>query len=91
MQKKAGILFLDYLDFQIVKINSFYEVVLGKTHPVVPTELLDGGIQPNRRTEVETMSDFIQGMEDFVCPGIIAVVADDCIPDQTVVFENFGP
>ena len=57
----------------------------------MPFEFVDGGVKPDRLAQVELIADFVKRVEDLVCPGVVCLVADDGIPQHSVVFEFFAP
>ena len=67
------------MDFQKIKIYFFYKIILIEACFIVLLKFINSGIQPDRFSKVKLIDNFIQGMEYFVCPGIIAVVADDSV------------
>lgn len=79
------------MDFQIIKINSLNKIILGKTCLVMALEVLNGGIEPDWLAEIKTIAYFIQGMENLVCSGIVAVVLYDSVTDHAVIFKFFCP
>ena len=62
------------LDFQIIKINLFNEVILIKSGFVMFLEILDSGIQPDRISQIHFITDGFQPPEYFVGSGILGIV-----------------
>ena len=85
-------LLLNYLNFQKIKINGFYEIILGKTDLVVKLEFFNRRIQPDWFPQIKLLADGIQRIKDHLCPGQ-RVVRYACyrVPDQMVVFHNLSP
>ena len=66
-------LLLNYLNFQKIKINGFYEIILGKTDLVVKLEFFNRRIQPDWFPQIKLIADGIQRIKDHLCPGQRAV------------------
>ena len=75
-----SLIFFNYLDLQIIKLNMLYEIVLIKTGFGMTLEFLNRGFQPDWFSQIKLIADFIKGMKDFVCACVIAFIADDSIP-----------
>jgi len=71
-----GLIFLEYLDFQIIKFDGFYEIVLIEACFGIAPEIGDGFVKPDGGAEVEFRAGFLQGMEHLVCPGVRGSVFD---------------
>ena len=56
---------------QIVKIDGLYKTVLGKTGLVVTFKVCNIHIQPDGRTEIKLMADFVQRVKNFMGTGIV--------------------
>lgn len=69
----------DYLDFQIVKFDFFYEIILGKVRLAVTLKVGNGSFQPDGLTQIELQTDFFQSVEYFVRAGIVTVILYDNI------------
>ena len=85
------LIFFNYLNFQIVKFNSLYKIVLCKTGFAVPFELGDCLIQPDGFSQIKLITDFFQSAENFVGSGIGTFVFDAGILQYVIVFEGSCP
>ena len=85
------LIFLDHLNFQIIKVNAFYEVVLCKPYLAVAPEIRYGFVQPHRPSQVEPAAYFIQGAENLVCPGIRSAVFNTGVLQHVIVFKSSCP
>ena len=56
MHKKEKSVFFNYMDFQIVKINGFYKIILAKADFIVPFEFGYGGIQPDWLLQIKLLA-----------------------------------
>lgn len=82
---------LNDLDLQIVKIDGLYKTVLGKTGFVVTFKVCNIHIQPDGRTEIKLMADFVQRVKNFMGTGIVTAVLDAGVFQHMIIFKNFGP
>ena len=79
------------MDFQIVKGNRFYELILRKSGFGVALKFLYVGRQPDRFAEVKCKADFIQRLKHFMGSGILRIVFYGQILSQMVVIDYFCP
>lgn len=84
-------LFLNDLNFQIIKINLFNEAVLAEPCPVMALEFTDVGIQPDGLFQIQCIADLFQALKNLVGAGIPVIDAADGIPEQMIVFPYFSP
>lgn len=82
---------LNNVNFQIIKRNFFYKIILMEACPAVAFKLGDSGVQPEGFSQVELQADLIQCVEYFVGTCFLASVFDDGIFYHSVVFPFFGP
>lgn len=87
----STLIFFDYLNFQIVKVNAFDEIILGKSYFAVSFEIGNGFVQPDWSSQVKLEADFIQRPKYFVGAGIFAAVADAGILQQVIVLKGSCP
>lgn len=73
-EAEYSVSFFYNLDFQIIKINLFNEVILIKSGFVMFLEILDSGIQPDRISQIHFITDGFQPPEYFVGSGILGIV-----------------
>ena len=85
------LIFFDYLNFQIVKVNLLYEIVLCKPYLAVTFEVGYGFVQPDRSSQIELTAYFIQSAEDFVGPGIGTAVFNAGVLQHVIVFKSSCP
>lgn len=85
------LVFFYNLNFQIVKIDTVYKIVLPETGFAVPLEITDIHIQPDGFGQVKSLADFGNSMKNLGRTGFIAVIAYDHIIDQPVMVKSFGP
>lgn len=79
------------LNFQKVKIDGFYKIILIKTGFRIFFKFIHRDVKPDRLAEVELVSDCFQSAEYLMGSGIVAVVANNGIFYEMVVFNNFCP
>ena len=84
-------IFFNYLNFQIVKVNMLYEIVLRKPHLAVALEIRYGFVKPHRPAQVEPDAYFIQSVEDLVRPGIGGAVFNAGVLQHMIVFKSPCP
>ena len=85
------LIFFDYVDFQIVKIDVFHKAVLCETGFVVLLKFFYGRIQPDRLSQIKLIADLVQRMKDLVGTGVRTVVLNDGITQHMVIFKNLCP
>ena len=61
------------MNFQIVKFNRIYEVILMKSCFCMSFEFINIGIQPDWIAQIKFMADFVNRMKNFVCAGVIVI------------------
>ena len=54
-------------------------------------KFFDGGIQPDGLAQIKFIADGIQRVEYFMRAGVLGIIADDGIPEHSVVFKFFSP
>ena len=69
------VLFND-LNFEIIKFNFFYEIVLRKPRLAVPLKVGDSFVQPEWFSQIKLVAHLIQCPENFMGAGIVTVVGD---------------
>lgn len=79
------------MDFEVVKVNGIYEIILIEPCFAVPLEFFDGRVKPDWLAQIKFIADIFKGAEYFVRPCIIGIIADDGISQHAVVFEFFSP
>ena len=62
--------FLQHLNFQIIKINGVDEVVLGKAGLAVTLKFRNIGVQPDGFAQIKLPAEFINPSKNFVRAGI---------------------
>lgn len=82
---------LNHMNFQKIKINFFYKIVLTKARFAVPLKFGDGGFQPDGFAQIELQADFLQRVEYFVGAGFFPPVLNDGISYHSVVFKFLCP
>ena len=84
-------LLLDHLDFQVIKVNGFDKMILGKADLAVKLEFTHRGVQPHGLFQVKFVADLIQGLKDHLSPGK-GVVADgnDGVLNQMIMLDDFS-
>ena len=82
---------LSQLGSQKVKIDGFYKIILIKTGFRIFFKFIHRDVKPDRLAEVELVSDCFQSAEYLMGSGIVAVVANNGIFYEMVVFNNFCP
>lgn len=87
----GALIFLDYLDFQIVERNLFDEAVLKKAGFRMIFELADIAVEPDRFSEIEAQTDLVKRVKDFMRPRILPVIRNDGILKHMIFFPDFGP
>ena len=88
--RQPSVLF-NYLDFQKIKIYLLHKAVLPETGFAVPLKITDICVQPDRLSQIELIAHILKRAEHFMRSGVIRTVADNGIPQQTVISENFSP
>ena len=79
MIETIWLIFLNNLDFQILKGDFLNKVILGEPGFGVTLKIGDCGVQPDGFAQVELQTDFLQRIEDFMGAGIVRAVFDDSI------------
>lgn len=87
----SRLIFFDHLNFQIVKVNAFYKIVLCKPYLAVTLKVGYGFVQPHGPSQVKLAAYFIQCMEDLVGPGVGAAVFDAGVLQHMIVFKSSCP
>lgn len=87
----SRLIFFDYLDFQIVEIDVFDEIVLRKPHFAAALEICNVFVQPDRPPQVELSTDFVQSAKYLVCACICAAVLNTGVLQQVIVFKGSSP
>ena len=88
--KKVSI-FLDDLNFQIIKIDGFDETVPGKAGLIITLEIRNIYIQPDGGGEVKLMTDLVQSMEDLMRTGVSTAILQADILQNMIAFNDFCP
>ena len=57
----------------------------------MPFEIRNVQIQPDGRTKIKLMADFVQRVKNFMGPGIIAAVLDTNILQHMIILKYFSP
>ena len=70
------LIFFNYLDLQVVKINLFNKIILVKTRFIMLLEMADRSIQPDGIAKIQLIADLLQAVKNLVCPGLLAVITD---------------
>ena len=70
------LIFFNYLDLQVVKINLFNKIILVKTRFIMLLEKADRSIQPDGIAKIQLIADLLQAVKNLVCPGLLAVITD---------------
>lgn len=73
------LVFFNDLNFQIIEVYLFNEIILCKARPAMSLEVRNRRFQPDGLTKIELHTDFIQSVEYFMSAGIIAAIFDDSI------------
>ena len=89
--EKSILIFFNYLNFQIIKVNALYKVILCETGLVMAFEFSDGLVQPDRLAQIELIADVLQGTKNFVGAGIIAAVCNAGILQHMRILESSCP
>lgn len=79
------------MDFQIIKLNGLDEIVLRESGLVMALEVLNGGIQPDRFTQVKLIAYFLQGTEYLVGARIVTAILNHSVFDHMIVLEFLSP
>lgn len=87
----STLIFFNYLNFQIIKVNALYKAVLCKPRLAVAPEVGYGFVQPYGPSQVKPGAYFIQGAEDLVGPGVGAAVFNAGVLQHMIVFESSCP
>lgn len=85
------LIFLNHLNFQIIKINSLYEIILSESRLTVPLEIRNGLIQPDRLSQIKFIAYLFQGAEYLMGAGIITAIYNTGISQHMIVLENPCP
>lgn len=85
------LVFFNNLDFQIIKIDTVYKIVLPETGFAMSLEITNIHIQPDGFGQVKSLADFGNSMKNLGRTGFITVIAYDHIIDQTVMLKSFAP
>ncbi len=88
--ENASIL-LDDMNFQIIKRNFFYKIILTKARPAVTLELGDGCFQPDGLSQIKLQADCVQSVEYLVRARLFAPILYDGILYHTIVFPFLCP
>lgn len=84
-------LLLNNMNFQIIKINRIYKVILIEPCLVMFFEFLNIMIQPDWLAKIEFIADRVQSIEDLMRSGIIRLIADYGVAQHMIVFKFFSP
>ena len=79
------------MNFQIVEINTFYKIILGKARLGVTLEFRDGFVQPDRLSQIELIAYFVQSAKDLVGAGIVARILDAGILKHMIILKSSCP
>lgn len=82
---------LDHMNFQKIKLNFFYKIVLIKTRLAVPLKFRDGTFQPDRFPQIELQTDFLQRIKYFVGAGFLPPILDHGIFYHSVILKFLCP
>jgi len=85
------LIFFNYLNLQIIKINGIYKIILIESCLGVALEFLDGAVQPDRLTQVKLITDLVQCMKYLMCAGVLRFITDCGVTEHSVVFKFFSP
>lgn len=85
------LIFLDNLNFQIIKVNIFYKIILGETCPAVPPEVRHRLVKPERLSQIKFIAYLLQGAEYLMSAGILTAVSDTGIPQHMIILKNSCP
>ena len=77
--------------FEVIEINTFYKVVLGKTGFIVTFKIAYISVEPDWLAKIELITDFVQGIKNFVRAGIVIIIAYDAVPKHTIVPKFLCP
>jgi len=81
-------LFFNDLNFQKIKINVFYKIILGKPGFGMPLKLMDRSIQPHGFSKIELEADVIKRLKDHSGSGKTVVRdADDGVFHDPGIFH----
>lgn len=83
--------FLEDLEFQIIKLNMLDKAVLIETCLGVTFEFGDIFVKPDGLSQIEMTTYFLQSAEYFVRAGVRAVVFRHGVLQHMIVPKNFGP
>ena len=79
------------MDFQIIKIDFFHEVLLAEPGLRPFPELRNIGIQPDRLRQIEITAEPGQGMHHLMRTRIVRFILDDLVPHKVVISKNLSP
>ena len=85
------LIFFNYLDLQVVKINLFYKIILVKTRFIMLLEMADRSIQPDGIAKIHIITKLFKTVENLVCAGVFTVITYHFVLKHMVVFPNFSP
>ena len=84
-------IFLDYLEFQIIKINLFNKGILPEAGFGYSLKILDVIPKPDGDGKIKSGAAFLQRMKDFDGTAFAAGYLEGMIPLKMIVFPNFCP
>lgn len=80
------------MNFQKIKGNFFYKIILGKTGLIMPFKFADIGVQPDGLRQIKNETGICHSLKDFGGPAHVRIIqSDDRILKQAVFFKNFHP
>ena len=86
-----GSVFFDDLDFEIVKRHRIYKTVFVKADFGSTLKIFNVYVKPDGLGKIEFAAHFVEGVEDLVGTGVVAVILDRYVCKHPVVFEFSCP
>lgn len=85
------LIFFDHLDFQIIKVDGLYEIVLPKTNLGKTLEICFIAFQPEGHADVQLVAGFVQGAIDLGGPGVFGWIFNADRLDYVCLVKGSDP
>ena len=70
------LIFFDHLDFQIIKVDSLYEIILSESRLTVPFEISNSFVQPDWLPQIKFVAYLFQGPEHLMSARVFTAICD---------------
>ena len=85
------LILLDYLHFQVIKVDFLHKIIFPEPCFGMALELLDIGIQPDGLSQVEAIAGLLQRIKNLMGSGFIAFILNGLRADQMRIIPYLKP